>query len=94
MDNILMALFALLAVVSITFVIWLCYNLIDVAAERDEWRERAVSVNADSQEKEVIKYYEDIICNHRDYKLRPYRSNTRVSPNKDDSALQTLLKGE
>ena len=89
-----MVLFALLAVVSITFIIWLCYNLIDVAEERDEWRERAVRVNAYSQEQEVIKYYEDSTCRHRDDKLRPYRSNTRVSPNKYDSALQTLLKGE
>ena len=89
-----MSLFALLVVVTITFIIWLCFNLMNVATERDEWREIAVRVNAHSQEQEIIKYYEDSTCYHRDSKLRPYRSNTRVSPNTYDSALQTLSKGE
>ena len=79
MDNILMSLFALLAVVSIVFIIWVTQTLIDVAKERDEWRERAVRVNAILQETD---------------ELRPFRSNTRVSPNSNDSALQTLSKGE
>jgi|15BtaG_2_1085339.scaffolds.fasta_scaffold10303_2 biopolymer transport protein ExbB/TolQ len=79
MDNILMSLFALLAVVSIVFIIWVTQTLIDVAKERDEWRERAVRVNAILQEID---------------ELRPFRSNTRVSPNSNDSALQTLSKGE
>lgn len=89
-----MSLFALLAVVTITFIIWLCYNLINVAIQRDEWRQLAVQVNAYSQEQEVIKYYEDSICRYSDDKLRPYRSNNRISPNTYDSALQTLSKGE
>ena len=74
-----MSLFALLAAVSIVFIIWVTQTLIDVAKERDEWRERAVRVNAILQETD---------------ELRPFRSNTRVSPNSNDSALQTLSKGE
>ena len=84
-DTIILGLTFLLFIITVVYGVWVGFELIQVATERDEWREIAVETNSLLQEMESS-------LEPLNREIRPFRSNNKLHPNKNDSGI-TSNKG-
>tara|TARA_R110000822_G_scaffold8597_9_gene33832 strand:- start:815 stop:1069 length:255 start_codon:yes stop_codon:yes gene_type:complete len=77
-DILIICLFFLFLVVTIAYGIWVGLELIQVATERDEWRELAISANAKLENPSNLSIYKND---------RAFRSNNTIYPNRYDSVI-------
>ena len=89
-DTIILGLIFSLFIITVVYGIWVGFELIQVATERDEWREIAVKTNSLLQEMEMQTSWAVRLNLNRE--IRPFRSNNKLHPNKNDSGI-TSNKG-